>query len=39
MIDGLPINSSKTGVLLGITTDHELQFDDHVYYLCKKLSR
>ena len=30
MIDGLPIDSSKTEVLLGITTDHELKFDDHV---------
>ena len=37
MIDGLPIDSSKT-VLLGITIDHELQFDDHVNHLCKKAS-
>ena len=36
MIDGLPIDSSKTEVLLGITVDHELKFDDHVNRLCKK---
>ena len=36
MIDGLPIDSSKTEVLLGITSDHELKFDDHVNHLCKK---
>ena len=39
MIDGLPIDSSKTEVLLGITIDHELKFDDHVNRLCKKSSR
>ena len=38
MIDGLPIDSSKTEVLLGITIDHELKFNDHVNYLCKKVS-
>ena len=38
MIDGLIIDSSKTEVLLGITVDHELKFDDHVNYLCKKAS-
>ena len=37
MIDGLPIDSSKTEVL-GITIDHELKFDDHVNHLCKKAS-
>ena len=36
MIDGLPIDSSKAEVLLGITIDHELKFDDHMDYLCKK---
>ena len=35
---GLPIDSSKTEVLLGITIDHELKFDDHVNPLCKKAS-
>ena len=30
VIDGLPIDSSKTEVLLGITIGHELKFDDHV---------
>ena len=38
MIDGLPIDSSKTEFLLGTTIDHELKFDDHVNYLCKKTS-
>ena len=38
MIDGLPIDSSKTEVLLGIIIDHELKFDDHVNRLCKKAS-
>ena len=35
MIGGLPIDSSKTEGLLGITINHELKFDDH---LCKKAS-
>ena len=30
VIDDLPIDSSKTEVLLGITIAHELKFDDHV---------
>ena len=38
VIDGLPIDSSKTEVLLGITIDNELKFDDHVNQLCKKES-
>ena len=38
MIDGFPIDSSKTEVLLEITVNHELKFDDHVYHLCKKES-
>ena len=38
VIHGLLIHSSKTEVLLGITIDHELKFDDHVNYLCKKAS-
>ena len=38
MIDGLPIDCSKTEFLLGITIDHELKFDDHVNDLCKKAS-
>ena len=36
VIDGLPIESSKTEVLLGITINHQLKFDDHVNRLCKK---
>ena len=38
IIDGLPIDSSKTEDLLGITIDHELKFDDHVNHLRKKAS-
>ena len=38
VIDGFLIVSSKTEVLLGITIDHELKFDDHVNHLCKKAS-
>ena len=38
VIDGLPIDSSKTEVLLEITIDHELKFDDHVNRLCKEAS-
>ena len=34
----VPIDSSKTEVLLGITIDHELKFDDHVNRLCTKAS-
>ena len=35
VIDGLPIDSSKTEVLPGIIIDHELKFHDHVNRLCK----
>ena len=38
MIDGLPTDSSKTEVLLGITINRELKSDDHVNHLCKKAS-
>ena len=38
VIDGLPIGFSKTEVLLEITIDDELKFDDHVNRLCKKAS-
>ena len=38
VIDGLPIDSSKTEVLLGIAINHELKFDDHVNRLYKKAS-
>ena len=37
VIDGLLIDSSKTEVLLGITIDHELKFDDHVIYAKKQV--
>ena len=30
MIDCLSIDSSKIEILLGITIDHELKFDNHV---------
>ena len=33
-----PLIPAKTEVLLGITIGHELKFDDHVNYLCKKAS-
>ena len=36
MTNGLSTDFSKTKVLLKITIDHELKFDDHVNYLCKK---
>ena len=36
VIDGLPIDSSKTEVLLGITIGHELKFDDHLITYAKK---
>ena len=38
MIDVLPIDSSKTEVLLVVTINHELKFHDHVNYLFKKAS-
>ena len=38
VVDGLPIDSSKTEVLLGIIIDHELKFGYHVNRLCKKAS-
>ena len=38
MIDGLAIDSSKAEVLLGITIDHKLKFDDRVNQFCKKAS-
>ena len=33
-----PVIPAKKEVFLGITIDHELKFDDHVSYLCKKAS-
>ena len=38
-IDGFPIDSRKTEVLQEITIDHELEFDDDVNYLCKKVGQ
>ena len=38
MIDGLPIDSSKTKVPIGMIIDHELKFDNHINNLCKKAS-
>ena len=39
MIDGLPIDSSKREVFLGIIIDNELKFDDCVNYLFQKSSQ
>ena len=36
LIDGFSTDSSIKEVLLGITIDKELEFDDHVNNLCKK---
>ena len=36
LIDGFSIDSSIKEVLLGITIDKELKFEDHVNNLCKK---
>ena len=36
MVDDLSCESCKKGVLLGLTIDHELRFDKHVNYSCKK---
>ena len=36
MVDDLSCESSKKGVLLGLTIDHKLRFDKHVNYSCKK---
>ena len=33
---GLSIESEKTEDLLGIKIDQELNFDEHINYLCKK---
>ena len=38
MIDGLPIHSSKTEVLLRMTIGHEFKFDDRVNHFCEKAS-
>ena len=38
MIDVLFTDSSTTEVILGITIDRELKFDDHANHLCKKAS-
>ena len=36
VIDGLPIDSSITEVLLGITIGHKFKFDDHLITYAKK---
>ena len=33
---GLALNQAKKELLLGVTRDNELKFDDHINYLCKK---
>ena len=39
MVDGLPIDSCKTEVLLRITIEHALKSDNLVNYLSKKASQ
>ena len=39
MVDGLPIDSCKTEVLLRITIEHSLKSDNLVNYLSKKASQ
>ena len=36
IIEGSCIKSSQKQLLLGVTIDNELKFDDHINYLCKK---
>ena len=36
IIEGSCINSSQKELLLGVTIDNELKFNDHINYLCKK---
>ena len=36
LVDGSPIQTSTKEVLLGITIDKDLKFDDHVNSLCRK---
>ena len=36
IIEGSCIKSSQKELLLGVTIDNELKFDDHINYLCKK---
>ena len=38
-IGNFDINNSKSEKLLGVTFDHKLSFDDHIFELCKKASR
>ena len=38
-IDRIQMKSSLTETLLGITIDSELHFDNHLFAICKKLSR
>ena len=38
-IDGHEINNSNLVKLLGISTDNELQFTEHVSKLCKKANQ
>ena len=38
-IDGIQITSSSAETLLGITIDSELNFENHLYAICNKVSR
>ena len=39
IIEGSCIESSQKELLLGVTIDNELEFDDHINYLCKKVGQ
>ena len=39
LIDGSSIESNTKEILLGITIDRDLKFDEHVNNLCKKISQ
>ena len=38
-VDGSMIKSSQKEILLGINLDSELQFEDHVNFMCKKANQ
>ena len=39
IIEGSCIESSQKELLLGVTIDNELEFDDNINYLCKKVGQ
>ena len=38
-VGGETVTNSKCGKLLGVKVDHELNFNEHVTWLCKRASR